>query len=92
MAPSKADFPSLAVGWSCWALGMIPLEQAGTGGHAQPRPPLHRQGSKAASACPGSWDALNTMGSMPEAPVEAEFQLQPAIPAQGLVKPGVHSR
>lgn len=71
---------------------MIPLEQAGTGGHAQPRPPWHRQASEAACACPGSWDVPGTVGSMPEALVEKEFQLQPAILAHGFVKLCVQSR
>lgn len=49
-------------------------------GQAQPR-----QGSEA--ALPPLAAGMSMLGSMP---VQAEFQLQPAILAHGFVKPGVH--
>lgn len=90
--PSRADFPHTVCGMELLGSGNDPSGAGRDRETHSATSPVHRQGSEAASASPGSWDVLKTMGSMPEAPVEAEFQLQPAIPAHGFVKPGVHSR
>lgn len=67
---------SLQRGWSCWALGLTPLG-LGTGSA--------QAGSEA--ALPALAAGMAMLGSLP---VQAEFQLQPAILAHGFVKPGVH--